>query len=65
MGIDINQEVMKAGDIMRRFQMPRDAQIEVVRIIMACGVEHCLNEQERVRAENTRLIAKAQMGMTN
>lgn len=56
---------MKAGDIMRRFQMPRDAQVEVVLIIMACGVEHCLNEQERVRAEHARLIAKAQMGMTN
>lgn len=62
MGVDINNEVMKAGDIMSRFRMPREEQIEVVRILMAAGVEHCLQEQEKVRADADHLLKKAYVG---
>lgn len=56
MGIDITDEVQKAVEIMARYRMPQDDQIEVVRIILAAVVEHCL--QERVRQKND-LVSKA------
>ena len=39
--MNINAEVMKAGTLMTRYRIPREQQIEVVRILMAAGVEHC------------------------
>ena len=62
MGLDINGEVLKAGDIMLRYHMSKADQLEVVRILLAVGVEHCLNKQEEVRAEREYMIERAQRG---
>lgn len=62
MSLDINNEVMKAGEIMSRYRMTREDQIEVVRILMAAGLEHCLNEQEKVLQEKNWLVDKACVG---
>lgn len=62
MGVDINNEVLKAGEVMSRYQMSREDQIEVVRILLAAGVEHCLNEQELVRTSKDALIKKVCVG---
>ena len=59
MMIDINDEVMKAATLMNRYRVSREDQIEIVRILLACGVEHCLAEQERIRIENNMLVDKA------
>lgn len=65
MGLDINAEVMKAGELMSRYRMTKDDQLEVVRILIACGVEHCLNEQEKVRTGNDALVSKAFGGLVH
>ena len=62
MGIDITNEVMKAGELMSRYRMTKDDQLEGVRLLLACGVEHCLNEQEKVRNGNEELIQRAYVG---
>ena len=62
MGLDINNEVMKAGELMGRYRMSKDDQLEVVRVLIACGVEHCLNEQEKVRNGNEEMVQRAFVG---
>lgn len=62
MPLDINNEALKASEIMSRYRMPREDQIEVVRILMAAGVEHCLNEQTRLVSEKKSMIDTAFSG---
>ncbi len=57
--MDIDEEVLKAGRIMERYRMNRTDQLDVVKILISVGVEHCLREQEKVRKENEALVAKA------
>lgn len=60
--MDINNEVAKSGQIMSRYRMAEADQIEVVRILMAAGVEHCLNEQQRLLSERESVINTAFSG---
>ena len=62
MAIDINNECLKASDIMSKYRMSREDQIAVVKILMAAGVEHCLNEQQRMLTEKKSLIDGAFAG---
>lgn len=63
--MDINNECLKAGEIMSRYRVSREDQIEVVKILMACGVEHCLNEQEKIKAQREALVEAAYQGMVH
>lgn len=65
MGVDINEEAMKAGAIMSRYGVPRDEQLEVVRLLLNAGVEHCLQEQDKLRQSTEAIIAKAHMGLVH
>lgn len=65
MGIDINNEVMKAAAIMSRYRMTKDDQIEVVRLLLAAGVEHCLQEQEKVGSGNLQTIERTYGGLVH
>ena len=49
---------------MTRFGMPKEAQIEVVRILVDAGVEKCLDEQQRIRDEQA-LLVNAVCGLPN
>lgn len=62
MSLDINKEVAKSGHIMSRYRMAEADQIEVVRILLAAGVEHCLNEQQRLLGEKDAAINTAFSG---
>jgi hypothetical protein len=58
--MDINNECLKASDIMSKYRMTREDQIAVVKILMAAGVEHCLNEQQALRDGQNAMINRAQ-----
>lgn len=60
MGVDVNAEVMKAGELMSRYNVSREDQLTVVRLLIGAGVEHCLQAQERVRDERDALVNRAQ-----
>ena len=63
--MDVNAEVEKAVDIMAHHGIQPDVQREVVRILIGAGVEHCLNEQEKVRAQKNALIDTAHAGLVH
>ena len=57
---NLDDEIAKAATIMSRYRMKTDDQIEVVRILLSAGVEKCLSEQERIRADKDSKVALAQ-----
>jgi hypothetical protein len=65
MPVDIQAECMKAGDLMRRYGVPGPVQTEVVKILMEAGVEHCLQEQQKIRERNAGLIERATNGLVH
>jgi hypothetical protein len=65
MSLDIDSEVHKAGVVMSRYGMTKEDQLEVLRLLVAVGVEHCLNEQERVRTRDDATVAKAFSGLVH
>ena len=62
MGVDINNEVMKAGEVMSRYRMSKEHQLEVVKLLIGAGVEHCLQEQQRFAADKEEIVRRAQTG---
>ena len=62
MAADVNNEILRAGEVMSRYRMSREDQITVVKILMDAGVEHCLQKQEALRAEREKLIQTACAG---
>ncbi|HXF12233.1 MAG TPA: hypothetical protein VN517_03710 [Terriglobales bacterium] len=56
---------MKAAAIMSRYRMTKDDQIEVVRLLLAAGVEHCLQEQEKVGSGNLQTIERTYGGLVH
>lgn len=50
---------------MSRYRMPKEDQIEVVRLLLAAGVEHCLQEQERYRKGADAMIERAHTGLVH
>jgi hypothetical protein len=60
LGMNLQAEIEKATVIMAHYRMPREDQATVVKLLLNVGVEHCLAEQERVRAEKEAMIEHAQ-----
>lgn len=58
MGVDPNKEAAKASEIMSRYGVSMEDQMQVVKILMSAGVEHCLNEQENLRDSNSDIVKR-------
>ena len=56
MGMNTDQAIAKASEIMWRYRISKDDQVAVIKILMDAGVERCLEEQQRIRDENAVII---------
>lgn len=59
MGMNIETEIAKASATMARYRMSQDDQVLVIKTLLNAGIEHCLNEQERLRVEKEAMIEHA------
>jgi hypothetical protein len=58
--MDINLEIIRASKIMAKYHVSREDQADVVKILLDAGIQHCLDEQERLRSEKEQMIRQAQ-----
>ena len=55
--VALNNAIAKASLVMARYGMTGEDQVSVVRMLVDAGVEKCLDEQQRIREEQTALVA--------
>ena len=52
----LNEEIARASSIMWRYHMPKEVQVELVKMLVDAGVNYCLAEQDRIRLERQQVV---------
>lgn len=55
----LNDEIARASTIMHRYRVSKDDQVAVIKILVDAGVNHCLDEQQRLRFEQESAVENA------
>ena len=55
----LNDEIARASTIMHRYRVPKDEQVAVIKLLVDAGVNHCLDEQQRIRFEKDEAVQNA------
>ena len=55
----LNDEIARAATIMWRCRVPKEDQVEIIKLLVDAGVNHCLREQERIRFERDAAVENA------
>ena len=61
----MNESLVKASEIMARYNMHGEDQIAVIKILVDAGIEKCLDEQQRIREEQDSMTLAAYAGLVH
>ena len=55
----LNDEIARASTIMHRYRVAKDDQVAIIKLLVDAGVNHCLDEQQRIRFEREAAVENA------